>query len=61
MRAKACVLLHKVAGNGSYLGKARQHVLMVPVVKGYKGQLNVQQLCVRLWQPELNVPAIHHL
>ena len=56
-----------------YLRQARQHVCMILLVEGYKGQLNVQQLCVGLWQLsaachkehklllQLNVPAIHNL
>lgn len=56
-----------------YLRQARKHVCMVPLVKGYKGQLDAQQLGVGLWQPptachkehklllQLNVPAIHNL
>ena len=63
----------RVMATGRYLRQARQHVCMVLLVKGYKGQLNVQQLAVRRWQPptachkeqelllELNVPAIHNL
>lgn len=58
---------------GRYLRQARQHVCMILLVKGYKGQLNAQQLSVGLWQPpttchkkqelllELNIPAIHNL